>query len=200
MPADATQAKDVLLGLGLSADQVEGIVAGIGQQKKAADESGLRQKSFDLETAQTHISTLQKQLEDLTKQISALDLAKTAAKALDAEIEARNPPAEQFTIADFQKAMKEAFTEAVSPIIEKQAQETQALTTLLAQLNDINGMVTVAQKQVNELSGELPRALRTPPQTRYADAVGPNGDRPAVSQKEENDSFGWIDSYLQGIN
>lgn len=204
MPADAnqkdTQAKEVLLGLGLSSEQVEGVIAGIGQQKKNADESGVRRKSFDLETAQETITGLQTQLKTLTDQIAALDLAKTAAKALDAEAEARNPPPEQFTIADFKTAMTQAFTEAVTPIIEKQAKETEALTALLNQINEINNTVSVAQKQVNELSGELPRALRVAPQSRYSDAVGVNGDRPAVSQKEENDSFGWIDDYLQGIN
>lgn len=200
MPTDATKAKEVLAGLGLSAEQVEGIVAGIGQQKSSADDSGVRRKAFDLETAQETIGTLQTQLKTLTDQIAALDLAKTAAKALDAEVEARNPPPEQFTIADFKQAMTEAFTEAVTPIINKQAKETEALTALLTQINEINNTVMTAQKQVNELSGELPRALRVSPQSRYSDAVGVNSERPAISQKEENDSFGWIDDYLQGIN
>lgn len=196
--APANKAKEVLAGLGLSDEQVDAIVAGIGQQKTAAEESGIRQKAFDLDQANAAIESLQTQLKTLTDQIAGIDLAKTAAKALDAVSEARQPVQETYTLDDLRSTIATAFKEAITPIIEKQQKESDALVTLVSQLHELSTVAKTAQAKVDELSGELPRALKVPAVQRYADAVGPQHDRPAISEKEENDSFGWVDQYLAG--
>lgn len=194
--APANKAKEVLAGLGLSEEQVESIVAGIGQQKTAAEQSGVRQKAFDLGMASEAINSLQTQLKTLSDQIAGIDLAQTAAKALDAVETAREPVQETYTLDDLKTVIAKAFSEAMVPIVEKQQKESDALVALVNQLHELGTVAKTAQAKVDELSGELPRALKVPAVQRYADAVGHQPDRPALSAKEENDSFGWVDDYL----
>lgn len=197
--ANESHAVEALKALGMTESQISGILSQAETQRKEAEESRLREKSFDLSSAQSLIESLQTQVKTLSDQLAGIEVMHTAAKALDEVEKTRGPQPQTYTMEDLATVMEKAFAKAVEPILARQKEEGDRAIAIMTQLQEVNGVVKTAQARVNELTGELPRALRMPENSRYADAVGPQGNRPAISEKEESDMFGWVDSYLAGI-
>jgi chromosome segregation ATPase len=202
---DATMAKASLLDLGFDEAQAAEILAGAPKIKEQIAASGLRQKSFDLDTAQEAVSNLETQIKALTDQLATVELAATARRAVEKAKDELAPKQDVYTLDDISTAVQKGMTDAIKPLVEQLTAQGERSVHLWERLNTLDTIAKTASASLNELSGELPRALRTPPRGRYVDApVTTNGQGGADqgvpnASVQPGDVFGWVDDFVNDL-
>jgi uncharacterized protein YoxC len=198
---DPTKAKESLLDLGFDAAAADEIMGRAPKIREQAAASGLRQKAFDLDSAQETITNLESTMRALMEQVGALELAATAKRAVAKAQDDLLPKQETYTLDDVTTAVSKGVSEAIAPLVDSLKQQGERSVHLWERLNTLDTIAKQASQTVVELTGELPRALQRPA-GRY---VGPPQTTAGADQLQPNvqvsagDTFAWVDDFVNDM-